>query len=87
MLTLLRARPLKKPICLLLSLCFLNNFLNCHCYLCITIMGDNIEEVSEVEGCMPLHPEEVTTISPKTKNKNGKVSNHNDVFNPVNITI
>lgn len=53
-------------------------------------MGDNIEEIdgriSDVEGCMPLQPEEVTTISPKTKNKNGKVSNNNDVFNPVNIT-
>jgi len=54
-------------------------------------MGDNIEEIdgriSDVEGCMPLQPEEVTTISPKTKNKNGKVSNNNDVFNPVNNNI
>jgi len=52
-------------------------------------MGDNIEEIDgripEVEGCMPLQPEEVSTISPRTKNKNGKVSNNNNVFYPVNI--
>ncbi|KAL4098421.1 hypothetical protein QTP88_023040 [Uroleucon formosanum] len=48
-------------------------------------MGDNIEEVSEVEGCMPLHPEEVTTISPKTKNKNGKYVSSSQKVMIVNI--
>jgi len=49
-------------------------------------MEDNTEiitgDIPEVEGCMPLQPEEVTTISPKTKNKTGKVSNNINSFYP-----
>jgi len=37
----------------------------------------NTDDIPEMEGCMPLQPEEgVPTTSPKTKNKNGKVSNN-----------
>lgn len=50
-------------------------------------MGDNTErptgEIPEMEGFVPLQPEEdVTTVSPITKNKTGKVSN-----NDIHITI
>jgi len=46
-------------------------------------MGDNNEiitsDIPEMEGCMPLQPEEdVTNTSPITKNKNGKVSPQNN---------
>lgn len=41
-------------------------------------MDDNTENITgdipEIEGCIPLQPEEVTTVSPKTKNQKGKVS-------------
>lgn len=51
-------------------------------------MGDNTEiimgDIPEVEGYMLLRPEEVNTISPTTKNTNGKVSNNNNGFYPVN---
>jgi len=43
-------------------------------------MGDNAERITgdipEIEGCMPLQPEECTSTSPITKNQKGKVSNN-----------
>ena len=52
-------------------------------------MGDNTEiitgDILEMEGCIPLQPEEdVTTTSPITKNKNEKVSNNDNGFYSVN---
>lgn len=59
------------PICA--CECFLFWFVQC-------IMGDNTENITgdipEIDGCMPLQPEEITTISLKTKNQKGKVSKH-----------
>ena len=47
-------------------------------------MEDNTERITgdipAVEGCIPLQPEAVTTISPKTKNQKGKVSNNDHGF-------
>uniref|UniRef100_A0A2S2P0V6 Uncharacterized protein n=1 Tax=Schizaphis graminum TaxID=13262 RepID=A0A2S2P0V6_SCHGA len=53
-------------------------------------MGDNNEiitcDIPEMEGCMPLQPvEDVTTISPKTKNKNGKFVSSRQKIMVVNI--
>lgn len=48
------------------------------------MMGDNTEiitgDIPEVEGCMPLQSEDVTTISPIMKNKTGKVSTFSVLF-------
>ncbi|XP_025420201.1 uncharacterized protein LOC112690406 [Sipha flava] len=52
-------------------------------------MGDNTEiitgDIPELEGCMPLQPEEVTTISPTTKNKTGKCVSSSQKIMIVNI--